>query len=71
MLQALDQTNYNQLVDFANKMSSILFGYREASEQEMLDRAEFLVDLENKLQVSEKIDLIIEKIRELHDLITE
>ena len=52
-------------------MSSILFGYREASEQEMLDRAEFLVDLENKLQVSEKIDLIIEKIRELHDLITE
>lgn len=66
-----DQKELEMLRKFANTMSSILFKYANASENEMLARARGLVNLERQYQIQQKLSVFIEKLDELADLITE
>jgi len=57
--------------EFANQLSEQLFGYREASEQDMLDRVEYLIELERKNTLSQSAHRFVERLDELHELAEE
>lgn len=60
------------LAEFANQMSEVLFGYRECLEEDMLNRARALIDLEKTVKQRKKLRKIkhvlstcLEKLNEL------
>ena len=54
-----------------NNISELLLGYREGSDKDILDRIEYLVQLEKDYQMSKNRDEIVMKLDELRELINE
>lgn len=59
------------LADFVNNLSDHLCGYREASQRNILDRVEYLLELERKTNLSKAARLFGERMGELQELIEE
>lgn len=49
-----DRKDAKQLAEFVNRMSEVLFGYREAAESEILERVRALVDQDKSLGMAKK-----------------
>ena len=57
------------LADAYNQIADILCGYREASEKEVVKRALYLVELEKKFYLNDQNEILINKIKELQDIV--
>lgn len=57
------------LAEFANKMSNILCGFGEAPEEEMIERAEELMEVEKNYRLIASRELIIDAIENLKETI--